>query len=429
MVEKRKHHFDLNSTKTEIIRYILESGPVSEPDISKFMNVKYGGFDRSTVSKHLSSLAELSCIEKVSPKKKSRLNYWDIKTLRNLKNIRFNFSEISLNKKEKSLMIVLKELGYDLNSTTGLSLYIQLYTSVSFYNICLETRIDTLRERSWEVYLRNEGFKNALLINQLIKELYDVYVKDRPNFEIPIEFFGEVIKTVGHYYDGYIEKPVSETLEKKITSLEKQISMNLFQFPLELLQTIEEKARYEMTDKSLLMSYWNNFTDRGNVKNMFLEIFLKTSPKSEEVIYIIKNFKEKISEEIYSKTYGEIFTYCEIGKKTSLDEFKKILNKNMKAYNKLTEIFQLLDELQRNSKNFGNELQLQHFINHDTLIGADPDKEFMNRVNEKLLKNPSMNFTIASEFIVMYKQPSMFYISDDSNIIYEMLMNFYKEQF
>ena len=97
--------------KTSILEFILKNKePVSEPSIREHLRNKHGVVDQSTINKHMHNLKDLRCIELISPKE-SRRNYWDVTTPINLKNIRHEFYELQINKYEKSINLILMELG------------------------------------------------------------------------------------------------------------------------------------------------------------------------------------------------------------------------------------------------------------------------------------------------------------------------------
>jgi hypothetical protein len=97
--------------KTSILEFILKNkGPVSEPDIKDHLKEKHDVNDQSTINKHMHDLKKLRCIQLILPKE-SRRNYWDVTTPIHLKNIRHKFYELQINKYEKSINLILMELG------------------------------------------------------------------------------------------------------------------------------------------------------------------------------------------------------------------------------------------------------------------------------------------------------------------------------
>jgi hypothetical protein len=78
-------HLPPGVVKTEIIRYILsENKAVSEPDIRKHLEKKYGILDKKNIKDHLGKLKEDHCIEKIGPVRDGFENKWDIKKIEDL---------------------------------------------------------------------------------------------------------------------------------------------------------------------------------------------------------------------------------------------------------------------------------------------------------------------------------------------------------
>jgi hypothetical protein len=109
MTKTKRDHLKHKEVKSSILEFILKNnGPVAEPAIREYLKKKHDVIDQSTINKHMHNLQNLICIELIPPKKGLR-NYWDIKTLKHLRNIIFYFEEIRLNTRGKSLDILLIE--------------------------------------------------------------------------------------------------------------------------------------------------------------------------------------------------------------------------------------------------------------------------------------------------------------------------------
>ena len=123
--------------------------------------------DQATINRHLHDLKELNCVMLIPPEKKGLGNAWSIQTIGNLKAIKDNFADIKLNKFEKSIRILMWELGYNITKTTGYKLrFRQLSMSPSFFNECLKTDIDELYLRAWNIFIYNEDPEKEHTISQ-----------------------------------------------------------------------------------------------------------------------------------------------------------------------------------------------------------------------------------------------------------------------
>jgi len=112
MPKKQGDRLNVGEVKSSIIYFILENvKSVGEPAIRNFLSQKYDLMDQGNINRHLHDLQKLDCIELIPPQKKGLRNYWDITKLKNLKNIRREFSELRLNTHEKSINIILQEIG------------------------------------------------------------------------------------------------------------------------------------------------------------------------------------------------------------------------------------------------------------------------------------------------------------------------------
>lgn len=207
MDEKRKYHFDWDETKIEILEFILQnSAHAKEQDISDFMKEKYEGFNRTTTNKHLHQLEKLGCIEKVSPVGKSRHNYWDIPTFKNLKKILSEFPEFKLNIYEKSINIVLHKLGIGRKSSRYVYFFILLRLSTSFFCTCMETDLELLHSRAREIFNHDKGFKNEQRVEKLLEECNDTYIKGKLDFKMSTESFRKIMEDLAKRNDEILEE-------------------------------------------------------------------------------------------------------------------------------------------------------------------------------------------------------------------------------
>jgi len=180
MVKKTKVHFAWNEVKTSILELILDSsGPISEPSIREQLYEKYGAADQGLINRQLHSLESIGCVESVSPGKKSRSNYWDIKKLKNLKNVSDHFKEIELKKYEKPIGIIIKDLFFDASPDNKDAIFEQLSTSTSFFNLCIKsgTDIKAFYVNAKKLYQYDEGFEIAQDVKESVKDLHIEFLK------------------------------------------------------------------------------------------------------------------------------------------------------------------------------------------------------------------------------------------------------------
>lgn len=331
----RGEKLKVGEAKTAILSYILENkDSVSEPEIRKHLLEKLGIKNQGTINEHLHKLADLKCIESVTPTTKSRSNFWDITKLTHLKSIRCEFPIIPINSYEKSIMVFFKERGYSINKKENLDFYIKLLLSVSLFDAFLNTDINELIYKSEKIYLRDEGYKKTQNYEDHVDNFLKLSKDANPDFKLPSDF------SIYH---------------------------------------------------------------RHITKEDFLKIF-------------------------------EIFQ----GK---TDEMIKELEEAYKTYKKIDEDFD----------NKPGEILLQHFINHDIFKDLESPDEygFYTDLKEcrgkafEIWKEEDVNLKnyeryhelislqeleVYSGIIKKYKQPSIFYISEDPQKIQSFLEDFYKDQ-
>jgi Mn-dependent DtxR family transcriptional regulator len=168
---KSGDHYEWNKVKSGIIKYILKNnGPKKESDIREHLEKEFNVIDQRTINKHLHKLEEYECIELIPHK--GRANYWDITKIKHLKSIRKKFPEITLNKYEKSVNIVLKKFNFIIGSSRAKKMFVQLSLSSSFFVECLDTEIETLCSRASKIYQSDEDLNIERLNEKLTQEAY-----------------------------------------------------------------------------------------------------------------------------------------------------------------------------------------------------------------------------------------------------------------
>jgi hypothetical protein len=221
MVKKQGDHLKPYETKSYIIEYILgNSGPVGEPTIRDHLKEKYDLGDQGTINKHLHYLKNIRCIELIQTEKGLR-NKWDIRKDEHLINIRNNFSDIQLNKYEKSLLIILQKSSYNIFSFAGLFLYIRLLLSVSFFNACLGTSIEILGERAWKIY-RIKNQEEFFYIDESMGLIYYDYTTRYPKLKIPSKSFLSMIDQMSQREQEYSTEIFMKIWEEELLGLSKE---------------------------------------------------------------------------------------------------------------------------------------------------------------------------------------------------------------
>jgi hypothetical protein len=184
MTKKAGERLKIGEVKTAIISYILENNDsVREPDIRNYLLEKFGIKNQGTINDHLHELSGMDCISSVTPNRKSRSNFWDIKTLRNLKNIRREFPNVHINSKEKSIIILFEERGYSLDRIGDLFLYVELISSVSLFDALLDNNITELQLLTEKIYSRTTGYTKSKDLDECIEKFNEMYFKATPNFQ------------------------------------------------------------------------------------------------------------------------------------------------------------------------------------------------------------------------------------------------------
>jgi DNA-binding HxlR family transcriptional regulator len=195
MVEKTKVHFAWNEVKKSIIKFILESsGPVTEPAIREHLINIYGAADQGLINRQLHALKTSGCIEKVAPVKKSRLNYWELKKLKNLENILVHYPDFvgTLQNSELALKIIIDK--HSSLITNANEAYLNKISKLKFeINECTERWEQHLKYSTdfFKMFLENEPEDLAARINILAQisgddwssSIYRVQISQTPGVD------------------------------------------------------------------------------------------------------------------------------------------------------------------------------------------------------------------------------------------------------
>ncbi len=365
MAKTKGSHLKHKEVKSSILEFILKNnGPVSEPVIRDHLKKKHEVMDQSTINKHMHNLQDLICIELIPPKIGLR-NYWNITTLKNLKNIRFYFEDIKLNTCGKSLDILLTERLLTerplKNSMRAKKSFVKLFLSASFFDMCIKTDVETLYARASELYKLGELFneeqyiKNLIAVEQSSKELIqEVYIKCIRRIS-KIHNIKQIVDS--EYPKDLLTLDLFQNFSEYFLSVE--ISKETFERMLkEIPSSMEDKSHEEQTNRI--------------IKELSIKISKEIIPK------MMKQIHEK-SPEMPNEELNKIPQ--EILNKTSVEIFKKIMEG-------LPEI--LSDKIIRikyyHEINTGvtSDLIFNHCFQRDVMDGTSSpeEREFVHEINE-----------------------------------------------
>jgi len=254
--------------KTSILEFILKNKePVSEPSIREHLRNKHGVVDQSTINKHMHNLKDLRCIELISPKE-SRRNYWDVTTPINLKNIRHEFYELQINKYEKSINLILMELGCGKYSPYWLRHYIQLLILTSYFDACLELDIERIHQGINSMYITSRGSYLHQRINNLLKICYSAFIKYYSDFKISENEFRIAMLELPGECMSYNKEWLSKWFKDTLPGVPEELPKIIFETKLSGIKEIPKKIpdeinaedfiRYMLNTISLIIEYdWN----------------------------------------------------------------------------------------------------------------------------------------------------------------------------
>ena len=365
MAKTKGDHLKHKEVKSSILEFILKNnGPVSEPVIRDHLKKKHEVMDQSTINKHMHNLQDLICIELIPPKIGLR-NYWNITTLKNLKNIRFYFEDIKLNTCGKSLDILLTERLLTerplKNSMRAKKDFVQLFLSASFFDMCIKTDVETLYARASELYKLGELFKeeqyikNLIAVEQSSKELiHEVYIKCIRRIS-KIHNIKQIVDS------GYPKDPLTLDLFQNFSEyfLSVGISKETFERMLkEIPLSMEDKSHEEQTNriiKELSIKISNEI-----IPKMMKQIHKKSPEMPNEEL-------NKMPQDILNKTSEEIFKKIMEGLPEILSD--KIIR--IKYYHEI-------------NTGVTSDLIFNHCFQRDVMDGTSSpeEREFVHKINE-----------------------------------------------
>jgi hypothetical protein len=365
MAKTKGSHLKHKEVTSSILEFILKNnGPVSEPVIRDHLKKKHEVMDQSTINKHMHNLQDLICIELIPPKIGLR-NYWNITTLKNLKNIRFYFEDIKLNTCGKSLDILLTERLLTerplKNSMRAKKYFVQLFLSASFFDMCIKTDVETLYARASELYKLGELFKeeqyikNLIAVEQSSKELiHEVYIKCIRRIS-KIHNIKQIVDS------GYPKDPLTLDLFQNFSEYFSSvgISKETFERMLkEIPSSMEDKSHEEQTNriiKELSIKISNEI-----IPKMMKQIHKKSPEMPNEEL-------NKMPQDILNKTSEEIFKKIMEGLPEILSD--KIIR--IKYYHEI-------------NTGVTSDLIFNHCFQRDVMDGTSSpeEREFVHKINE-----------------------------------------------
>lgn len=254
MPKKQGDRMNVGEVKSSILKYILKNEePVGEPAIREFLLKKYYIIDQGNINRHLHDLQKLDCIELIPPEKKGLRNYWDIKRLKNLRNIKQEFPEVRLNDYEKSIKIVLKEHEHFENSPEWLTFYLKLLLSASFFNTSIETEGRELDRGIWKIYITTIGSYRHQRIDELLELCYFAHIKCHSEFKMSEEEFTNTIKAhPWEIYRFFAEDVLLKLFEEEFPEFPKEIPQLIAKTKLSGIEEIPERIPKEINEKDFI---------------------------------------------------------------------------------------------------------------------------------------------------------------------------------
>ncbi len=310
MVKKQGDRLKQSETKSNIIKYILENnGPIGEPDIRKHLYVKYEIKDQSRINRHLHELKEDNYIELIPPTKTGLRNKWNITKFEHLENIKRKgeedtyFKKISLNEYEKSLMIICKKRGHNIRTLEGLKIYNRMRLLPSYFNMCMDTDIQTLYNRVWVIYLEDNEFKDQYFKKPL-SNFYITFIKDNPKIGMHDEAFYK--KMMGSLVQEHKNTQGENSIEDSQLTMDED-QKNLLKEGIRPVRDIlaYSYSEFNLSIDNLLLYYLLNYDRVAGIYSPEAIDFTKKIRKSEAIrdYLLAKSKNQEDQEEVTVKWF------------------------------------------------------------------------------------------------------------------------------
>lgn len=345
----------IGKVKSEIISYILSNNEaVSVTDLKTHLREKYGIRNNKNIKNHLNGLKDNNCIEKIDPLRDGFDNKWDIEKIENLKNIMSLFGEIKLNKYEKSVNIVLKKFNFTAGSMHAKKAFVQLSLSISFFNRCMDTDIETLYTRA----LKFDQLDECFSLERQIARAIEIHTH---------EAYPECIKRIQEIPGIW---PITDDEYK-----ENSVNLDIYQ--------------------NSPHNFQNSVISEEEFKSILKEIkfSLEEKDRHEQTKRIIKELSKKISHEIFSKRLKDLSKEPMQGQeafnKMSDEIFKRLLEGSPEDLP--DKIYYIIYNQYQNTGFIFDKI-FYHFYQRDIIDGSDSDEEhkFVSEMNIHTARNMTM---------------------------------------
>lgn len=234
-------------------------------------------------------------------------NRWNITNIKHLKNIKHHFKDddcfkkIRLNIHQKSLNVINDQRGFDPGTTLGKRYRIQMFLSVSFFDMCLTTEVETLYSKADEIYKLSRGsayWRELSPATNPINKLYTEFMKTmltNPNIWLDV-------------YNEYINDPLTSYIYLKCFKFSEDIEISEEAFkeivegalPKNYVESYKEL--YKMMVKHISNNLASEIITHKISKEMHIEYIKGTN---EVLVKQLENMVKKISGEIFNRILVE----------------------------------------------------------------------------------------------------------------------------
>jgi hypothetical protein len=368
-------HLKWNEVKAGIIEFIIRSdGAIPEPEIRKFLARKYEIKNLGTLKKHLKDLQyrPYSCIVKIQGKS-GLANKWDIKKIEHLKNIRIHFPEMRLNGYKKSLNIIIVERSFNSKTPNANRFRIQLLISVSFFDMCLKSEIETLYSKADEI---RKFSRNASIWRSLGS------AKNKTN-KLYTEFMKRILTNPNIWLDVYNEC-INDSLKSKICQTSLKFSADI---------EISEEAFQKMVEEAMIIQ-----NDEISPERLYTAMIKEISTRMSCEIIGQKMFKELRLELLETPTKTLVEQLANMLAKMSEKIFNRILVKENweEIYHEILQIISVKNINQL----IGLEIIFDHYFQRDIVDDtvSTVEKKFVleeRKYLERVITEMDKNLTSA----------------------------------
>jgi hypothetical protein len=215
MPEKEKYHFNKGEVKSSIIEFVLGmDGKVSEPEIRKHLEDKFGVIAQGTINRHLHDLLKASCLELFPPEKKGFRNHWGITKMKTLTNIKEKFPGIQIKNYTKAKDLIIQKNLRDNKGRLYKKYFIYMSLFPSFFPIFLNNEFKQLFKKAdalWKIEnYRDQDHKRHLLYDKICRHFYETDFLTGKSNEDTKKFIDELEERIKNVNDAYNTTPSIE---------------------------------------------------------------------------------------------------------------------------------------------------------------------------------------------------------------------------